>query len=50
MSLLQYYERFKSITDMVDYVNIELVIGKGMKDFATQSSATETGAEIYCGI
>ena len=50
MSLLQYYERFNSITDTEDCVNIKLGIGKGMKDFTTQLSATETAAEIYCGI
>ena len=50
MSLLQYYERFKSIAETADYVDIKLGIGKGMKDFVTQSSATETAAEIYRGI
>ena len=35
MSLCQYYERFKIIADTADYVNNEMVIGNGMKDFAT---------------
>ena len=46
VSLLHYYERFKSIADMADSVDIELGIGKGVKYFATQSSATETEDEI----
>ena len=50
MSLLQYYERFKGISDTEDYVDIKIGIGKGIKDFDTQSSATYTEAEIYCGI
>ena len=37
MSLLRYYERFKSIADTENSVNIKLGIGKGMKDFAKES-------------
>ena len=50
MPLLQYYKCFKSIAHTEDYVEIKLGIGKVMKDFATQSSAKYTAAEIYCGI
>ena len=36
MSLLQFYERFKSIADTEDSVKTELGTGKGITDFATQ--------------
>ena len=47
MSLLPYHDRFKSIADTENYVDIKLVIWKGMKEFSTQSSATDTKAETY---
>ena len=50
MSLLQYYERFKSIEYTEESVGIKLGIGKVIKYFATQSSATDNAAEIYRGI
>ena len=48
--MIQYYEHFRSIADTEYSVGTELVIGKGVKDFATRSSSTETAAEIYGGI
>ena len=47
MSLLQYYEHFKGIADTEDYIEIELGIGKVIKDFAAQSSATYTAAVMW---
>ena len=50
VSLIQYYERFKSITYTAYSVNSELRIRNRMKHFFNKSSATETAAENYCGI
>ena len=50
MSLLQYYERFNSIAETEDSIDVKIGVRKLIKDFATQSSAIDTADEIYCGI
>ena len=47
MSQLQYYEHFKGIAGTEDSIEIKLGIGKVMKDFAAQSSATYTAAVMW---